>query len=288
MKALTTVALMVVAIVLLAPEALAGQPPTPTMQYVDIDTVVLIYSKFYYTETIRMDFSAAEIQACKDAAEAAQLLMWRGSHFEANLNILEFVEPDRALYENQVFRHGNGSYMLYHWSLDGEHSVESDLIDAGYADGDITITVSLWAWNTGANGARYAGECYPGTKTNPAYPHLLGDSAHVTIPVTSGQHTQNLWGIIMHETSHAIDSKLKYSGYPDAMISPDRPNQFDRWMDGGTSFLYENLDAVLWSEWSGMYSWLATVQTVDDTDEDGVPDNANVPLNEVSFGSDKR
>ena len=289
MKALTTVALMVVAFVLLsAPEALAGQPPPPTTQYVDIDVVVVIYKKFYYNETSRVDLSAADVQDLKDSTEEARAFIWQASNLKCNINVLEYLEIDRALYVDQIYRAGNGKYMLYHWSIDGEHSVETDLIDAGYVDGDTTLVISLWSWDSGAGGVRYAGECYPGTKTNPTHPHLLGDSAHVTIPVTVTASGFSKGGVILHETMHALDSKLGFSGYPDAMTSPDNPSSAGFLVDGGAMWNYLDLDGVLWSEWDGMYDWLATTQTVTDTDEDGVPDDADVPLDEVSFGSDKR
>ncbi len=268
---------------------LAGRPEAgATTQYVDIDTVVVIYSRFYYTEDIRLDLSAADVQGLKDGTEEAVEWIWVHSNLKCHINVLEYLEPDRALYLDQIVRSGSGKYMFYHWSIDGETSLETDLFDAGYVDGDATIVVSLWAFNRDAGPIKWGGETYPATKENPTHPHLLGDSAHCTIPVKSIVNAYTRTGVIEHEVMHALDSKLKQSGYPDAMISPDRPGDWPGIMDNSGVFSHGNMNSVLPAEWLAIYSYLATTQTVLDTDEDGVPDDADVPLDELSFGSDKR
>ena len=63
MKALTFAALACAVVVLLAPSVAqaGGGPPTTTTDYVDLNTVVMIYKHFYYSETIRHGEAEAQV-----------------------------------------------------------------------------------------------------------------------------------------------------------------------------------------------------------------------------------
>ncbi len=185
MKHLTTAALLVVAFVLLAPEALAGQPPPPTMSYVEIDTVVMFYKDFYYSETIQQQLSAGDITDLTGQVNDVIEFVWQASHCKAYINVIEWLEIDRQYGLEQMGNPWAGKYWMSYWSSDGSTSVQTALYDAGYADGDVTLVMMLWALKTNpsdpAIAGVYGGECY--MVGNDWMGGLLGDSACITFPL---------------------------------------------------------------------------------------------------------
>ena len=286
MTHLTTAALMVVAIVLLAGPALAGQPPPPSMSYVEIDTVVMFYKDFYYSETIQLQLTASDISELTTAVNDTVEYVWRASNLKAHLNVIEWIEIDRQFGLDQFREVSPDAYMMYHWDLDGATSVQTDLYDAGYSDGDVTLVIQMWVIKPNASdpkiAAKYGAECF--VIGNTFEGGLLGDAAYITLPIPNGDTDR--FGTLQHEVSHHLDHLFWKSGYDDEMVSVDGAAAYPGIMDGYLMMQYGNINDATPANWLNIHDFWVTTQTVLDKDEDGVPTDADVPIDEASFGSD--
>ena len=274
MKAVIFAALIATAILLMGP----AQAVTTT-QYVEIDTVLMIYKHYdrYGDDVYTKDISAAEASEIETQAADAVALFWRASNFRCHMNIIDAIHIERELTNDQLHDYGiEGKYWLSFWRAAGQTtSVEDDLYDRGYVDGDISAVWVVYAWRNSPGSALLMGGGTYGPGTG-----CMGDAAYSCSPA----YAENA-GYFRHEGSHGVDALLKLSGYPDAMWNGDDPIGFNRLIDCGLDFEYKVLNEVLWAEWSGIYTQWATIQTVTDADGDGIPASGSLPITEATLGS---
>ena len=275
MKAVIFAALIAAAIVLVGPAQ-----ATTTTQYVELDTVLVIYKHYdrYGDDTIVRDFSAAECSELETEVAYVEEFIWRASNLQCHTKIIETLYIERELTLETIHEASPGKYWLNFGRVEGQTtSVEDDLYDAGYSDGDISIVLVLYAW-TNSSGAT---KRYPAAMFGPQV-GCMGDAAYISRPTDS---TGSRLVQISHEMSHALDSLLANSAYPDAMVSNDAMQNYNGLMDCVGDFEFRNINDVLWSEWSGIYAQWQTTQTVTDADGDGIPAGGSLPITEATLGS---
>jgi len=286
MKAFTITLLIVAGIVLLAPpQAVAATT------YVDMDTVFMIYRNYYYSDAIKYEMSDDEVDIVTGEIEKVVDFFWRASNLKVNINVVETMIMDRTLTVEQLYGYGAGNthpYMLIFWTMDGETSLESDLYDAGYVDGDLTFVVALWTLQKSGPpnmviGNRSSGQEWGNQMTNPC----LGDAIYISIPMIQGARRFQRYGVMTHEIEHGIDQLLgqSESEYGADMTNPDQPSTYPGTQDGGESFKFNNLDGVPVAHWADIYDVWVTHVTAIDADSDGLPDSGNPPLTEATLGS---
>ncbi len=140
MKAVIFAALIATAIVLMG----TAQAVTTT-DYIEIDTVLLIYKHYdcYGDDTIVYDMDAAEVSAIETQAAEAVEIFWRASNLRVHFNILETIVIERELTIANIGYYGGPNKHWMGWGAPPGQttSVEDDLYDAGYSDGD---DIAVW------------------------------------------------------------------------------------------------------------------------------------------------
>ena len=277
MKAVLFTALIAAAILLMGP----AQAVTTT-QYVEFDTVLVIYKHYdrYGDDTIVRDIDAAETSEIETEVVDAVEWMWRATNLQCLVKVIETIHIERELTLDQIHEMGAGSgnYWLAFWRAPGQTtSVEDDLYDAGYVDGDISIVLVTYPWKSSAGAINPYGAAMYGPPVG-----CMGDASYVSVLVVDGPYVDKT---IIHEVGHVFDVVLDLVGYPDAMVGIHTPGNYNGLIDCEGQFFFRNMDDVLWSEWSDIYSYWAATQTVTDADGDGIPASGSLPITEATLGS---
>ncbi len=261
--------------------ALANVAGAGQSSYVQFPTVVVIYTHYYYSPTVRMDLTPADVATLQQQVAGSQTFLWRSSHLKCLMKP-DFVVVDRTLTTAQLWDFGGGAYWMPFWRVDGVTSVEDDLYAAGKTDGQYSVVVVLYAFqNTDGAGAAIGGGTYG--------PDMgcMGDAAYVGIPLAWGLQVN---GVVTHEYLHAIDSLYYWTkpsdpAYDAVMHSADDPRTFPYVIDCGQMFNFmisSVIDPVWWSRIAA--KWI-NAKTATDTDNDGVPDSGSLPITEQTLGT---
>lgn len=265
------------------PIAAAADADVPGMtQYAEIDTLVVFYPHYrrdYREGHVQVDWPEADMRRLRAEAAEAVEFFWRASNLKCLLNI-DYMVVDRTLTPAQLWDWGdNGRYWLTYWSIDGGTSVERDLRAARVSNGQYSVVVVLYAFESseGASAA-VAGGAY-GVDIG-----FLGDTAYIAIPV---RQDLNRDGVIIHEYLHALDSIYTASGNPgdNNMGHADRPALFNYPADGGRHFSFLLCNVLEPQSWLQLDPRWARVATAADGDGDGVPDSGDLPITEQTLGS---
>lgn len=256
-----------------------------TVQYVEIDTLVVVYRHYYRDGSVRMDLSMADIQILKEEVVKSKKFIWRSSNLKCLMNTqADWLIIDRTLTPAQLQDvDGSGNYWLEYWSKDGATSVKQDMYDAGVVDGQYSVVIVFYAFeNSEGAKAAYGGAAYG---VNVDYQGgFLGNTAYIAIPLAWGLEQEST---ITHEYLHALDSIYEASGNPSGndMWHADNVESFPYLADSFVhrSFIICNvLDPESWLRLNRRWARLSTVQ---DHDGDGVPDNGDLPITEETLGS---
>ena len=251
------------------------------MQCVGIDTLVVIYTHYYFNESVRADLDAADIATLQSEVEKSKRFLWRASNLKCLMET-DYLIVDRTLTTEQLweFTPGGGDYWLPFWSKDGgASSVEQDIYAAGIEDGDYSVILVLYAFEGCAEaGAAIGGGAY-GVEIG-----CMGDAGYIGIPLAWGLNCE---GVISHEYCHVLDSIFEHSGNPGGNNPhhTDQPASFPALIDCHRHFMFLIHNLLDPSAWLLLDPAWATVRTETDGDEDGVPDSGNLPITEASLGT---
>ena len=269
-------ALVAIVLTCLPGLGLAGQT-----SYVEIPTIVVIYTHYYYSPTVRLDLTSADVATLQQQVAISQRFLWRSSHLKHLLKP-DYLIVDRTLTTAQLWDFGGGAYWLPFWRVDGATSVVDDLHNAGITDGQYSVVLVLYAFqNTTGAGAAIGGGTYG--------PDMgcMGDAAYVGIPLAWGLEVN---GVVTHEYLHAIDSLFYWTkpsdpAYANVMHHADQPSTFPYVIDCGQQFNFM-ISAVIDPSWWFRIDpkWVNT-QTAPDADNDGVPDSGALPITEQNLGT---
>jgi len=248
------------------------------MQYVEIDTLIVIYTHYYKDESVRMDLSAADIETLEDEVAKSKRFIWRSSNLKCLMKT-DYLIVDRALTLDDLWETWDGAYWLHYryWGA-GATTVEQDLYDAGIVDYQYSIILVLYAFeNSQGAGAAFGGGTYGVNST-------MGDAAYTAIPLAWGLNCE---GTITHEYLHALDSIFEESGNPDGndMHHADQPESFPYVKDSSKHFNFLICNTLEPGSWLQLYSEWANLVTATDDDSDGVPDTGELPITEETLFS---
>jgi len=163
------------------------------MQYVEIDTLVVVYPRYRRTWSggrIGVTLSDADIETLKAEVAQAQRFIWRSSNLKCLVKT-DWLVMDRVLSPAQLWdMSGKGGYWLTYWPVGGG-SVEQDLRDAGIGNGQYSVVVVLYAFEN-SDGA----EAAIGGGTYGVDVGFLGNTSYVAIPLAWGLDCD---GVFVHE-----------------------------------------------------------------------------------------
>ncbi|KPL25441.1 MAG: hypothetical protein AMJ75_00920 [Phycisphaerae bacterium SM1_79] len=248
------------------------------VQYVEVDTLIVIYTHYRKDASVAMDLSAADILTLQGEVEESKRFIWRSSNLKCLMKT-DYLIVDRTLTLDDLWDFGGGAYWLHHnyWGP-GATTVEQDLHDAGIVDYQYSVILVLYAFenSTGANAA-IGGGAY-GVNTT------MGDAAYIAIPLAWGLNSS---GVITHEYLHALDSVFDASGNPagNDMHHADHPETFPHLNDSGRHFNFLISNTLAPTSWLQLRSDWATAVTAADNDDDDVPDTGLLPITEELLGS---
>jgi len=252
-----------------------------TMQYVEIDTLVVVYPRYRRTWSdgrLAVTLSEANIETLKAEVAQAQHFLWRSSNLKCLMKT-DWMVVDRVLTPAQLWEvSGKGRYMLAYWPIGGG-SLEKDLRDAGIVDGQYSVVVAFYAFeNSDGAVAAYAGISIGVNRG------FLGNASYIPIPLYSGLDRD---GILVHEYLHSLDSIFAASGNPGGndMGHADRPPGFAYPADSSRHFWFLLSNVLDPRSWLALDPEWARLCTAPDSDDDGIPDAGELPITEESFGS---
>jgi hypothetical protein len=248
------------------------------MQYVDVNTLVVIYTHFYKDESVRMDLSPADIETLENEVAKSKHFIWRSSNLKCLMKT-DYLIVDRTLTLDDLWEIWDGAYWLHYryWGA-GATTVEQDLYDAGIVDYQYSVILVLYAFkNSEGAGAAYSGAAY-GVNTT------MGDAAYIAIPLAWGLNCE---GAITHEYLHALDSIFEASDNPGGndMNNADHPESFPYVKDSGRHFNFLICNILETGSWLQLYTEWANIATATDSDNDGVPDSGELPITEETLSS---
>lgn len=258
------------------PGALPG-----TMQYVEVDTLVVVYPNYQRDFTggrVRVSLSDADIETLKGEVAQAKSFLWRSSNCKCLIKA-DWMVIDRVLTPAQLWNmSGAGGYWLQYWSIGGG-SVEQDLRDAGVVNGQYSVVIVLYAFeNSDGATAAVAGGTY-GVDIG-----FLGDTSYIAMPLAWGLDCD---AVISHEYLHALDSIYTASGNPlgNDMGHADHPESFPYAADSSRQFSFLLANVLDPNSWLALDPRWVRLATAPDADSDGLPDSGDLPITEESFGS---
>jgi len=256
------------------PHAPVPSPLAGTMQYVDIDTLLVIYTHYDrdLDGVVTKDLTGADITMLED-----HMAWWVGYCWRAS-NLKCFVRTDTLIINRTIsladMVGSDGRYWLGRTA-----SVTQDLYDAGVVDGQYAVINVIYAW-VGSDGASamYGGATYGVGGT------WLGGAAYIAIPTLWGSSYE---GVISHEYMHALDSIYYRSGNPDGNDMPhqDQPATANIIIDCGWDWIYRNCNDMDPGSWLMLDPQWADLLTAPAADEDEVPDSGALPITEATLGT---
>ena len=251
-------------------------PPVPEFSDQEALLTRLDIVNVIYTHSCQDTVTQAEIDQLIEEVAEAEEFFFRHSHLKLDL-VIEHVVIDRFLDLDQFWLLAPpGGYWLPQWAVNGFNSVEQDLYDLGYQDGEVAGVFVFYAWeNDEQVYAAIGGGAY-GTGA------ILGSAAYASVPLCWDPAT-NDW-FFLHEFHHQLDSMFDACGYPEYPHA-DQPGNYAGDYDEGYSFNAWILYSWPEENWTGLYAPWGYYETVPDTDEDGLPDSGpDIPLTEASLG----
>lgn len=226
-----------------------------------------------YTNTCQDSFSQSEIDVLLEEVSEAEVFFFRHSNLHLDL-VIETVVVDRYLSLDQFWLlYPPGGYWLPQWSMNGVNSVEQDLYDLGYQDGDLSGIFVWYAWaNTSEVYAALGGGTY-------GVGAILGTASYSSVPLCWDPDTNDWY--FLHEFHHQIDSMFDAWGYPEYPHA-DMPGAYYGGYDDGYSFNAWILNSWLEENWYGLQAPWGFPALVLDHDEDALPDSGQcIPLTEM-------
>jgi hypothetical protein len=231
-----------------------------------------------YTLSCQDTVTTLELTDLGREVAQADTFYFRNSRLNLDLETVNVV-IDRLLAADQFWLIASpGGYWLPPWPVDGTHSVEQDLYDLGYQNGDVAGVFVYYAWdNTPDMYAALGGGTY-------GVGSILGSAAYSSVPLCWDPATND--GYFVHEFLHQVDSMLEACGYPE-FPHADQPYAYAGDFDDGTSFNSWILSSWLDVKWAALALPWGSHPSVTDTDGDRLPDaDAALPLTEQSLHGD--
>ncbi|RPJ37773.1 MAG: hypothetical protein EHM35_06045 [Planctomycetaceae bacterium] len=258
------------------------QLPLPgTMEYIEIDTLVVVYPRYqrdYSGGRLRVNLSAKDIETLKTETAEATHFFWRSSNCKCLVKT-DWMVMDRVLTPSQLWDlSGKGEYWLTYWPVGGG-SVEQDLRNAGVTNRQYSVVVVLYAFENSDGAVAAIGGGTYGVDIG-----FLGNTSYVAIPLAWGLDCD---GVFVHEYLHSLDSIFTASGNPlgSDMGHADRPELFTYPADSGRHFNFLLSNVLNPRSWIALDPQWARVVIAPDGDGDGVPDSGALPATEESLGS---
>ncbi|MBN1916266.1 MAG: right-handed parallel beta-helix repeat-containing protein [Verrucomicrobia bacterium] len=271
------------------PPAAQGDPAASGLHYyVDIPTLVVIYTDYYHTPDCQMHLTSADIAVLQAEVEKTRLFNWRSSHMKCNMAIDYLIIGDdpgeRTLTPDMMweFTPGEGNYWMPWWSCDGSTSVQQDLYDAGVVDGQYSVVMVLYAFqNCDTAWAAIGGGTYGPAEFGGGF---MDDAAYIANPLAWGLEAED---VCIHEYLHALDAIYELSGNP-VGSNPhhaDQPSTFPYPKDCGLDFNYQINNVLDPASWLALFPQWATDRSTTDSDNDGVPNGGDLPITEATLGT---
>jgi hypothetical protein len=202
---------------------LLAAAPAQAGEYLRLKVLVVVYADTF-AHLARPEEVA---NAWREADEAAESF-WRASGSRLGL-ALDRLQIDRHLSRDQFEERTRDQYWLPQTAVDGERSVEGDLVARGYQDA-YDVVVVFYAWENAPGQLSRFGAAASGVTS------LLGRAAYIGIPMAWKPEQLNRY--FEHEFLHVLASIFEATGYTDF---PEVHNEdFFRTIYG---------DEVSWSAW---------------------------------------
>lgn len=169
-------------------------------EYLRLKVLVVVYADTF-AHLARPEEVA---NAWREADEAAESF-WTASGRRLGL-AMDRLQIDRHLYRDQFEERTRDHYWLPQTTVDGEHSVEDDLVARGYQDA-YDVVVVFYAWENAPGQLNRFGAAASGVNS------LLGRAAYVGIPMAWKPDQLNRY--FEHEFLHVLASIFEATGTTD-------------------------------------------------------------------------
>lgn len=251
-----------------------GEDGTGMHRYVELKSLFIIYPN-----TAAGWLGAGDVERVKQYAIRQDEFFWRSSGMRLHVKT-SFLVSNVFKDASELGYPGDKCGWLWPGDTDNDgQSVELDLWNAGVRDGQYDVINVYWAHNNGTispcSGGYYLGmdsfSRYPDTPLATGILDFQSGAAFIGLP-----HP--------HEFIHGLDDmfdKLGYQGFfnPDYFVlTPAR---------GGESHDFWAAFMRGWpaADWYALVPRWGVEKQLVDTDGDGIPDDADVPIDEASMGS---
>jgi len=260
--------------------ATAATTPGPgRTQFLRLPVLVVIYTPITYRDSQRplaslpRNLSASDIAQIRANIAEVRDFFWRNSR-----GCLDLVFDYAFL--NRTFSAKDEEVEAV-FEKDFEEAVKL----LGRKVEDYTGVIFLYGWDEYADPAKrrtlYRGQAFGGLTYGTDAPWKFKNTPHSWIHY---HHNAHITWVVLHEYHHQLDSLFHSSGYPEYPFNHPTPKEpvgvFGEHFDVNAFILRT------WPRWKwGGLRWGKLV-VARDTDSDGLPDRADVALDEERFGSD--
>jgi len=256
----------------------ATAPARGTTQFARLPVLVVVYTPITYRDAqtppanLPSELTAQDLAAIRQHMAQVRQFYWRNSGASLDLQI---------------------SYAYLHrpMTADDDHVepvFEKDFQEAaaqlGRKPEDFTGVIFLYGWDEYADPAKrstlYRGQGFGGLTYGVDAPWRYKSIPHSWIHF---HHNANITWTVTHEYHHQLDSLFDASGHPEYPFNHPDPHE-----PIGVFGEHFDVNAFILRSWPrpewGSLKWGSLV-VAPDADNDGLPDRADVPIDERSFGS---
>jgi len=257
----------------------ATDPGPGRTQFIRLPVLVVIYTPITYRDaktpplSLPAELSEADLAQIRRYMADVRDFYWRNSYGHLDLAF------DYALLHRPMSAKDDEVEAVF------EKDFEEAVALLGRKTEDYTGVIFLYGWDEYADPSKrsslYRGQGFGGLTYGTDAPWKYKSTPHSWIHFHRAAHIT--WTTV-HEYHHQLDALFHASGRPEYPFNHPDPNE-----PVGVFGEHYDVNAFILRTWPrhkwGTMQWGRLV-TAKDTDGDGLPDRADVPVDETSFGSD--